>query len=639
MTGRTRRRLACCFRRLARYIPASVRLRPWRGFAAGRRSVRKVPAGMQGLDKQRIVEMNDIVDVVGERVALKRQGRGFVGLCPFHDDHHPSMTVNPGLKLFKCWSCGAGGDVIRFIERFHRLEFREALQLLAERVGMRVEARGGDESAESIALLRRTMDWASKHFRRQFEGPGGAAAREYCAKRGITRETIDRFELGYAPDAWTAIVEAAARAAVPIDALQRAQLTVTSDNGKVFDRFRNRLMFPILDAQGRCVAFGGRTLGDDKAKYLNSPETPLFSKSRILYAFDKARREIGEKREVIVVEGYIDAIMLHQAGVTNAVATLGTAMTESHVKLVKHLVNRAFICFDGDDAGERAADRALEATLRHGLEVRVVILPSGQDPADCVLAHGASGFTTNLQSAQDALEFKWRYVAGAVGSGHAGARRQAAEDFLRFVARVSADGGVDPLQQAFLVGRLSELLALPPARVYELLGKLRGAAKPDRAGAESVISEASEYRAAVRGLPPGLVSAVEELFGLAVSEGLSQSRVAAALGSVSGYCGAWRKLLEALESAEESGRRLDRAALFETCSDAAVAGLIAELPTAAPEDATKLASDCAERVRRELELLRIGTMRANVRGRDSFENLLALRRGRNDSVPPSNRLL
>lgn len=600
---------------------------------------RKVPASMQGLDKERIVEMNDIVDVVGERVALKRQGRGFVGLCPFHEDHNPSMTVNPAMKIFKCWSCGAGGDVIRFIERFHHMDFKQALRLLAERVGIRVEERGGAESSEAVALLRRTMDWAKAFFRRQFEGPAGAVARDYCARRGITRETIERFELGFAPDGWTALTEAAARSGVPANGLQLAQLTLTSDKGRVFDRFRNRLIFPIQDAQGRCVAFGGRTLGDDSAKYLNSPETPLFSKSRILFGFDKARPTIGEKREVIVVEGYIDAIMLHQAGVTNVVATLGTALTESHVKLVKHLVDRVFICFDGDEAGERAADRALEATLRHGLEVRVVILPSGQDPADCILAHGAEGFTTNLHSAQDALEFKWRCVAGTVGSGHTSARRQAAEDFLRFVARVSADGGVDPLQQAFLVGRLSELLSLPPARVYERLGRLQGAAKPDRAGAESVISEASEYRAAVRGLPPGLVSAVEELFGLAIAEGANLSRVSAALGSVSGYCGAWRKLLEALEAAEESGRPLDRVEFLESCSDVSVAGLIAELPTSAPEDASKLASDCAERIRHELELLRIGTMRATVRSRDSFENLLSLRRGRNDSVPPSNRFL
>ncbi|RMF77549.1 MAG: DNA primase, partial [Planctomycetota bacterium] len=283
--------------------------------------------------KDEVLDAVDIVDVIGQRVALKRKGREFVGLCPFHPDKRPSLSVSPTKRIFKCWSCGVGGDVIKFVQLSERVDFRTALHSLAERAGIATHARG-DESARAGAnqreRLREVLAWATRHFQRNLRGPQGKAALQYARSRGISDETIDRFGVGFARAAWDDLVNTAQRAGVSVAELQLAGLAATSDSGRTYDRFRNRLMLPIRDGQGRCVAFGGRTLGDDPAKYLNSPETALFSKSRILYALDLARPAIQREREAIVVEGYLDAVLLHQAGIDNVVATLGIALTDPH---------------------------------------------------------------------------------------------------------------------------------------------------------------------------------------------------------------------------------------------------------------------------------------------------------------------
>ncbi len=434
---------------------------------------------MHNFLKERILESVDIVELVGERVALTRKGREYVGLCPFHDDHRPSLSVSPRKQIFKCWSCGAGGDVIKFVQLSHRVDFKEALRILAQRLGL--ELRRPDTDDRSAALreqIRRALTWARTHFQRNLrETASGQRAAAYARDRGMSDATIARFDLGYAPDSWDDLLTHATRAGIPREVLQQSGLVATNENNRTYDRFRNRLIFPICDALGRCVAFGGRTLGDDPAKYLNSPETPLFSKSRILYGLDQARRAITAAREAVVVEGYTDAVLLSQAGVENVTATLGTALTDAHMKLLSQLSDRIAMCFDSDEAGLRAADRAVETALRHRVEVVVAVMEEEQDPADYVMRHGADAFKSLLQSAIGALEFRWSRTLEAYQQGGQQGQRDALEAFLRFVARVNYQGGMDPvLDQGRLISRLSDLLALPAGTVYEYLAKVRAAA-------------------------------------------------------------------------------------------------------------------------------------------------------------------
>jgi len=573
--------------------------------------------------KEKVLEALDIVEVVGERVSLTRKGREYVGLCPFHDDHRPSLSVSPQKQIFKCWSCGAGGDAIKFVQLLLRVEFREALGILARRAGIEMRGRSADDrSAAAREPIRRALVWARSHFQRNVqETAGGKRAAAYARGRGMTDETIKRFGLGYAADAWDDLLSHALRAGISRELLQQAGLITANESGKTYDRFRNRLVFPICDALGRCVAFGGRALGDDPAKYLNSPETPLFSKSRVLYGLDAARQAITATREAVVVEGYIDAVLLSQAGIENVVATLGTALTDAHAKLLSPLTSRLTMCFDSDEAGLRAADRAVETALRHRIEVMVAVMPEEQDPAEFVIGHGVEAFKSLLQSAIGALEFNWNRTVRTYGGAGQRGQRDAVEAFLRFVAQVTLAGGIDPLDQGLLVGRLGELLSLPAGTVYGLLAKAKAAAARGSSSETPDTSERSAYDASIRGLPVGMVSAVEELFGLALSAPEYFGELNEELAAGARYCEPWRRLHGTLKSLVEEHGSYVRAHVIERCDDSLLCELVSR---ATARVGSRPVSDgfcrtVSERVRSELEGLRHADLRANLRGKSAQE--------------------
>lgn len=590
--------------------------------------------------KDRILEASDIVDVIGERVALRRKGHEFVGLCPFHNDHRPSMQVSPRKQIFKCFSCGAGGDAISFIQMFHRVEFREALAILAERAGIELDhattvASGGQQRER----LRQTLAWARTWFIRNLKhDPAGPAALEYARKRGLTDATIARFGIGYAPDGWDHLLEAGRRSGVATEQLMAAGLIVTNEKGKVYDRFRHRLMFPICDRQGRCVAFGGRTLGDDPAKYLNSPESPLFSKSRILYGLDLAREAIARSKQAIVVEGYLDAVLLHQAGFDNVVATLGTALTDLHAKALRPIIEALVLCFDADVAGQKAADRALEVALAQRIDVRVAIVPSGLDPADLVIRHGPDAFKSLLQSTIAALEFKWNHTQQAFRHEGDRGRQEAIERFLSFIANVRAVGGLTPIDQSVLIGRVAELLSLPPAAVYDYLARarvrvVRAATNTDPAAVTA--AEAQAYDQSVAGLPPALVAAVEELFALVLAVPGCYESAAAALAAASAYGRPWQRLADTIAAKLADGVPLSPAGLLAECEDPADRDLVIRAERRMGGDVDEADTLCGElcaRVAAELKLLREANLHQRARQRDgefedrnqAFESLLNL---------------
>ncbi len=392
----------------------------------------------------------DIVALVGESLPLSRSGSKYKALCPFHDDHTPSLELNPDRQSYKCWSCGAGGDVFEFVKEFERVEFPEAVRILAERAGVTLEAASPAETQGGGGASKRELlavnAWAEAAF---VEALGKSAeARAYVSSRGLNAASVARFRLGYAPGERGWLVSRGKKQGFPVDLLERAGLVARPADapGAARERFRGRLMFPIHDPRGQSIGFGGRVLpaveqiyaasGKRVAKYLNSPETPLFQKRRVLYAADLARAAAREAGWVAVVEGYTDVIAAHQVGLCNVVGTLGTALGDDHVTALRRLADRAILVFDGDDAGQNAADRALELFLGHELDLRVLTLPEDLDPCEFLLQNGADAFQSLVSTAVDPLAFALERASKRFDIDSIEGSRQASEWVLSILARV-----------------------------------------------------------------------------------------------------------------------------------------------------------------------------------------------------------
>jgi DNA primase len=360
---------------------------------------------------QDVLNRIDIVDVIGDYVTLTQRGANAKGLCPFHQEKTPSFTVSPSKGLFYCFGCQASGDAVRFLMMSEHVTFPEAVRLLADRYGIRIP-EGDDAKQDSVLPRLYRLHQAAVAFfvQRLAQDPGAQAARDYCRTRQLSREVVERFGLGYAPNTWEMLAREMQRQGYDQDMLIRSGLVAARDHrAGVYDRFRHRLMFPIHDRQGRPIAFGGRLLEGIEAqqapKYLNSPETPIFQKNRTLYGFHLAKQAVRQHGQVIVVEGYTDVIACHRQGVTHVVGTLGTALTETHAGMLKGLTQDVVLVFDGDTAGGKAAERGIGLFLDAGVRVRVVTLPDGEDPDSFLRQHSGEAFLQRVAEAQSFLEF------------------------------------------------------------------------------------------------------------------------------------------------------------------------------------------------------------------------------------------
>jgi DNA primase len=409
-----------------------------------------------------------IIDIVGRRVRLIRKGRGeATGLCPFHNEKTPSFTVSEDKGFFHCFGCGAHGDVIGFTMRAEGLEFPQAVEKLAGEAGMQVprETPEERERAERQATLGGAVEFAAKFYEQQLRASAGRAGLDYLKRRGLTDDTMRRFRLGHSPDTGHALKAALEKAGIPEAISLEAGLLIKPEDGRAcFDRFRGRVMFPILDRKGQAIAFGGRILDQGEPKYLNSPETPLFHKGRVLYGLSHAQKTARETNEIIVVEGYMDVIALAQAGISNAVAPLGTALTEDQIALLWRMAQEPVLCFDGDNAGQRAAARAADRAiplLKPGLSLRFAWMPAGEDPDSLVRAKGAAGFREELARMEPLVEVLWRQVladrALDTPERRAGFRRDLAEA----VGRI-ADKSVQEAYRQEIHRRLDELFRPQP---------------------------------------------------------------------------------------------------------------------------------------------------------------------------------
>ncbi len=425
----------------------------------------------------KVQQANDIVDVISEHLRLDRKGKEFVGLCPFHEDRKPSLYVNPEKQIFKCFACSAGGDVIKFTQMRENLTFPEAIERLAKRANIDFKPVQHSTSPKAPSAidpkqLEKINLWAARFFRSNLEDTQkGQQARDYLAKRQISPESIKIWGIGAAIDSWDNLTGQAKQAGISEKHLLAAGLAVEKPSSQsCYDKFRNRLMFPIIDTTGRVIGFGGRTLGDDPAKYMNSPTTELFDKSNCLYGLNQARHEIVSSSTAVVVEGYTDVIMAHQFGCKTVVATLGTSFTQGHARLLRRFAKKIVLIFDSDVAGSEAANRALEVCLRQKIDIKIASVPQGKDPCDFLLAQGTDAFKAVIDSAVDVLEYKWQKTKSAIdNTDNMTDSKKAVESFLDSIAAGISGGNVDQLSANLIIGRLSKITGIETSVLKEQL--------------------------------------------------------------------------------------------------------------------------------------------------------------------------
>ncbi len=437
--------------------------------------------------KELVRQAIDIVDLVGKHVQLRRQGHNYVGLCPWHDDSRPSLQVNPERQSFKCWVCDIGGDVFSFVMKMDGVGFPEALALLADQAGIPLQQKGGQSApggASDKRHLHQAAAWAEQQYHEcLLRGPEAEPARRYLQQRGISAASVDQFHLGFAPNQWDWIQRRASGGGFNLKTLETVGLVVPSSEGrKPYDRFRGRVLFSIRDVQGRPLGLGGRVLPEtgstSPAKYINSPETPLFSKSSLLYGLDVAREAIRKGGEAIVMEGYTDCIVAHQFGFRSAVAVLGTALGSRHVQILKRFAERIVLILDGDEAGQKRTNEVLELFVAENVDLRIVTLPDNLDPCDFLQARGAEAFRAALGDGADALEHSFRVATRGIDLARDVHRASdALERLLATIAkapRLRADTTRDDrFREEKILQRLAASFRIPEQDVRERLTAMR----------------------------------------------------------------------------------------------------------------------------------------------------------------------
>jgi DNA primase len=569
---------------------------------------------LQDLEFRQLIERvklrSPIEVAVGERVTgLKQRGALYWACCPFHQERTPSFAVDPRRGTWRCYgACGEGGDVLSFVERFDGLTFLESLRLLARQCGeelpersMRERAKGGEAALEArFELLR----WAADVYRQAWRGPEGRAARAYMQGRGLGDAVLDAFGVGWAPESGQTLVQAAQRDKKPFEGLSEAGLVRRSDGGRAYDFFRGRVLIPIRDRLGRVVGFGGRILetggATDGPKYVNTPETPLFHKGRLIFGLDQAAGAIRTTHRLLVVEGYTDVIAAHQSDWKEAVAVLGTATTEDHAALIRRSgARQVVLAFDGDEAGRKASMRGLAGLLRLPVELRVAVFPEGRDPGDLLVdGAGRETFRAAIEGAREWFDWCLSGLDGLRGN----ALVQAVEERFGLLAKLER-----PIERSSRLSELARHLALPEADVRAQWASYERGLRPAQAVAPVPVVASPRRPTST---PPS--AARERAFGLLIGALLVDNSLVPLYATLAPECPAgdldvlFRTLLELYER-DESGAPIDASALMSALGDDPARARAVALETLASEaeSAAQLALDSArwlERARREREL-------------------------------------
>lgn len=531
-----------------------------------------MPARIPDSTVREIIARLDIVEVIGEYVELKRQGQNYVGLCPFHSEKTPSFSVSPSKQMFYCFGCGVGGNVLSFVMKKENLPFREAVESLAVRAGVRLPATVGAAAFEREGIkakLERINHEAEQFYHRLLtSSPAATKARQYLKKRGLGPEAIERFRLGYAPPDWDQLVRHLRRHYSGAD-LEKAGLAVPQrQGGGYYDRFRDRIMFPILGWRGEVIGFGGRSLSDDALpKYLNSPETPLFHKGRALYALSWARASIRSEGYAVIVEGYMDALACHQAGIANVVASLGTALTREQAQMLRQVTERVVIAYDGDAAGQAATQRGLGLLAEAGLEVRVATMEAGKDPDDVIRSQGAEAFRQALTQALPLMEYNLKRAQSTYDIRSPQGKIKATRALLPYLAQIAS-----PLERGVWIRRWAELASVNEDDIYRELQKYPAQMHKNGTGLDNnrdkgwFRQKKSTYETAVRQI---LLAVIREphLWG----------RVQEVLGSASWAEGVYGQIAQAIQEELSSGAtELNPATLLNRINDEAAQRALVE---------------------------------------------------------------
>jgi len=414
----------------------------------------------------------DIVEVVSAYFPLKRRGANYWAPCPFHEEKTPSFSVHPEKQIFKCFGCGKAGSAVTFVMEYLKVDYPEAILVLAERAGIPVKYSGRSEGGPGRDELLKANEWAAGVFRSLLkQSPQAEPARQFLARRGVSDETAELFGLGYSMDSWDYLLDRGRRNGMSPELLAAAGLARKREGKEGhYDFFRGRVMFPIVDRTGRTVAFGARTLGDDQPKFINSPESKIFSKGRGFYGLHLAKEEWDKGRTAWVVEGYLDVVIPHQAGVRGLVATLGTALTRDHLKVLRRHVDKVVLVFDADAAGQKASERGLDLLLSEDLESFVAGLPEGLDPDDVVVRQGPGALREILDRPKEVFEFLMESLLAKHGDGTPAAKTRVVEEVLQRLVTVPGD-----VKREFLLQQLSRRFGVEERTLRGRLEVLRGA--------------------------------------------------------------------------------------------------------------------------------------------------------------------
>lgn len=451
-------------------------------------NVREAVVSDQAAITRQVKEASDIVAVVGSYIHVLPAGASFKAICPFHNDTRPSLQIDPKWQNYRCWSCGAKGDVFSFVQNYERVSFKEAREILARRAGISLEGTP-QENLLRVRLLD-AMKWAESVYQHYLlESPDSEAqkARLYLGERKLTGPTVRQFGLGYAPLDGEWLVQRATREGRDLSILKEVGLLGERENQRGFyDRFRDRIMFPIRDSRGQTVGFGGRILPNspliDRApKYYNSTDTPLFQKKELLFGLDLARHEAAKVGYLVVVEGYTDVMMATQCGILNTVATMGTALNEKHVLQLRRFAPRVVLVYDADSGGETGVDRALELFIEHDVELAIATLPDGLDPCDLLVSQGAEPFRKALNSAIDALDYKLNLLLHQAQGSTLGIKAAVDEILALMASAPERSGQAGQVKRELIITRLAQRLGLRQETVWARYGELRHEKKGEAA--------------------------------------------------------------------------------------------------------------------------------------------------------------
>jgi len=552
--------------------------------------------------KEQVRQAIDIVDLVGSYLELRRQGRNYVGRCPWHDDTRPSLNVNPDRQTWKCWVCNIGGDAFSFVMQKERCDFKEALQMLAERAGIELvqsTRRIEPGSADDKTTLYACCQWAARQYQEcLLKSDAAALARKYLAERAISAESVEKFTLGFVPDAWSWLMDRAKTTPYTPAVLEACGLLTRNETGRVYDRFRGRIMFPIRDLQGRVISFGGRVvpgLSDSQpGKYINGSETRLFSKSDNLYALELARDTIGKSKSITVVEGYTDVILCHQYGVTDVVACLGTALNERHIKLIRRFAETVYLLLDGDEAGQRRTSEVLELFVAANVDLRIVTLPDELDPAEFLQERGGEAFQGVMKQSVDALAHKIRLATAGIDLARDTHKAsQALEEILTTLARGTPAGTLDTgaLKVHQLLARLAREFGLEESVIRSRFSQLRRTIKGSFRENREENEETSNYR------PSDLSPRECELIELLVQHPELAPTALSEIADDDLTSQPARLIVRAYRQREEAGRALDFGAVLAEIENVSLKSLLVHLDDLASRKAEKALADPATRMR------------------------------------------